>query len=124
MDGLHKVPGEIKRSRDLEDGGGAGLQKLDFFRFGLFLNSSATDIVLVTLSSLAVATAIAQRTSRYAMARGHCLNISIVLVAVHGLYGLFQAVSAVDPSLFCPLPPHPPLPIPNKQPHFCGRKAT
>ena len=25
-----------------------GLRKLDFFHFGLFLNSSATDIVLVT----------------------------------------------------------------------------
>ena len=30
-------------------GGGTGLRKLDFFRFELFLNSSATDIVLVTL---------------------------------------------------------------------------
>ena len=45
--------------RDHEQGGGAGLRKLDFFRFGLFLNSSATDIVLVTLSSRAVETAIA-----------------------------------------------------------------
>ena len=44
----------------LEQGGGAGLRKLDFFRFGLFLNSSATDIVLVTLPSTAVETAIAQ----------------------------------------------------------------
>ena len=45
----HKVPGEIKRSRDLEEGGGAGLRKLDFFRLELFLNSNATDIVLVIL---------------------------------------------------------------------------
>ena len=54
------VPGEFKRreveldpqvspERDHEQGGGAGLRKLDFFRFGSFLNSSATDIVLVTL---------------------------------------------------------------------------
>ena len=35
--------------RDHEQGGGAGLRKLDFFRFRLFLNSSATDIVFVTL---------------------------------------------------------------------------
>ena len=35
------------------------MRKLDFFRFGLFFNSSATDIVLVTLSSTAVETAIA-----------------------------------------------------------------
>ena len=35
--------------RDREQGGGAGLRKFVFFRFELFLNSSATDIVLVTL---------------------------------------------------------------------------
>ena len=54
----YRVPGEIKRReveldpqprRDHEQGGGAGLPKLDFFRFELLLNSSATDIVLVTL---------------------------------------------------------------------------
>ena len=38
------------------------------------------------------------------MARGHRLNTSIVLAAVHGLSGLFQAVSAVEPSLCRPLP--------------------
>ena len=47
-------------------------------------------------------TAIAQCTSRWAMARGHRLNTSIVLAAVHGLSGLFRAVSAVEPSLFHP----------------------
>ena len=56
----NSVPGEIKRRgveldphprRDHEQGGGTGLRKLDFFRFGLFLNSNATDIVFVTLSS-------------------------------------------------------------------------
>ena len=56
--GEHRVPDEIKRreveldpqvsseeitSREVE------LRKLDFFRFRLLLNSSATDIVLVTL---------------------------------------------------------------------------
>ena len=54
----YRVPGEIKRReveldpqprRDHEQGGGAGLRKLDFFHFGLFLNSSATDTVFVTL---------------------------------------------------------------------------
>ena len=54
--------------------------------------------------STAVETAIAQCTSRWAMARGHCLNTSIVLAAVHGLSGLFRAVSAVEPSLCRPLP--------------------
>ena len=38
------------------------------------------------------------------MARGHRLNTSIVLAAVHGLSGLFRAVSAVEPSLCRPLP--------------------
>ena len=79
------------------------LRKLDFFSFELsklFVNSSATDIVFET----AVETAIAQCTSRWAMARGHRLNTSIVLAAVHGLYGLFRAVSAVEPSLRRPLP--------------------
>ena len=64
--------------------------------------------------SMAVETAIAQCTSRCAMASGHNLNTSIVLAAVHGL---FWAVSAVEPSLSRPLPPLPP------QPRFCGRKA-
>ena len=93
--------------RDHEQGGGAGLSKLDVFCFELsklFVNSGATDIVLVTLSSTAVETAITQCTSRWAMARGHRLNTSIVLAAVHGLSGLFRAVSAVEPSLCRPLP--------------------
>ena len=40
------------------------------------------------------------------MARGHRLNTAIVLAvlaAVHGLSGLFRAVSAVEPSLSRPL---------------------
>ena len=36
--------------------------------------------------------------------RGDTANTSIVLAAVHVLSGLFRAVSAVEPSLFCPLP--------------------
>ena len=61
-------------------------------------------MVLVTLSSTAVETATVQCTSRWAMARGHRLNTSIVLAAVHGLSGLFRAVSAVESSLCRPLP--------------------
>ena len=63
------------------------------------------DIVLVTLPSTAVETATAQCTSRWAMAWGHRLNTSIVLAVVHGLSGLFRAVSAVEPSLSPPLSP-------------------
>ena len=65
-----------------------------------FASSCSSTAVQWTLSlwlpSIAVETAIAQ-----------CANTSIVLVAVHGLYGLFRAVSAVQPSLF-----HPPTPTP------------
>ena len=71
----------------------------------LQFSSSATDIVLVTQPSTAVEIAIAQCTSRWAMARGHRLNTSIVLAAVHGLSGRFWAVSAVEPSLSPPLSP-------------------
>ena len=81
------------------------MRKLDFFLFEFLLNSSTTDIVLVTLPSTAVETATAQCTSRWAMARGHRLNTSFVLAAVRGLSGLFRAVSAVEPSLFRPLSP-------------------
>ena len=52
--------------------------------------------------------AIAQCTSRWAMARGHRLNTSIVLAAVHGLSGLFRAVSAVEPITLAPFPLCPP----------------
>ena len=48
-------PEEIM-SREVE----LGCESWTSFRFGLFLNSSATDIVLVTLPSPAVETAIAQ----------------------------------------------------------------
>ena len=61
--------------------------------------------------------------SRCAMARGHRLNISIVLAAAHGLSGLFRAVSAVEPSLFRLSLSPPPVPVPNKPSRFCGRKA-
>ena len=60
--------------------------------------------LIVTLSSAAAETATAQCTSRWAMARGHRLNASIVLAAVHGLSGLFRTVSAIEPSLSRPLP--------------------
>ena len=77
------------------------------------------DIVLVTLSSTAVETAIAQCTSRWAMARGHRLNTSIVLAAVHGLSGLFRAVSAVEP--FTLSSPSHSVPVPNRPSCLRGR---
>ena len=73
-----------------------------------FASSCSSTAVQRTLSlclcpSTAVETAIAQCTSRWAMGRGHHLNTSIVLTAVHDLSGLFRAVSAVEPSLSRPL---------------------
>ena len=51
----------------------------------------------MTLPSTTVETAVAQCTSRWAMARGHRLNTSIVLAAVHGLSILFRVVSTIEP---------------------------
>ena len=62
---------------------------------------------------MAVETAIVQCTSCRAMARGHCLNASIVLAAVHGLSGLLQVISAAEPSLPHTLPPLSPSLISN-----------
>ena len=141
----HSQPrqGSRQDQKILEEGGGAGpslLPRRDHeYRVGrwswaeqvgrlcfklskLFVNSGATDIVLVTLSSTAVERAIAQCTSRWAMARGHRLNTSIVLAAVHGLSGLFRAVSAVAP--FTLSPPSHSVPVPNRPTRLCGRKAT
>ncbi len=98
---------------------------MDVFCFELsklFVNSGATDIVLVILSSTAVERAIAQCTSRWAMARGHRPNTSIVLAAVHGLSGLFRAVSAVEPFILSS-PSHS-VPVPNRPTRLCGPKAT
>ena len=54
------------------------------------------------------------------MARGHRLNTSIILAAVHGLSGLFRAYPRSSLHSFVPFPP---VPVPNKPPRFCGRKA-
>ena len=113
----HRVPDEIKRrkveldpqvspeeimSREVE----LGCESWTSFASGC--SSTAVQLTLsLWLPSTAVETATAQCTSRCAMARGHRLNTSIVLAAVHGLSGLFRAVSAVEPSLSGPLPPCP-----------------
>ena len=114
-------PEEIMRGGG--GGGGAGLGGLDVFCFELsklFVNSGATDTVLVTLSSSAVERAIAQCTSRWTMARGHRLNTSIVLAAVHGLSGLFRAVSAVEPFTLSSPSGHS-VPVPNRPSRLRGR---
>ena len=90
-----QVSPEKNMSREVELGCET---EFDFFRFELFLNSSATDIVLVTAQAgTTVETAIARCTSRWAMARGHRLNTSIVLAAVHG-----RAITLSSPPPPCP----------------------
>ena len=73
-------PEEIK-SREVDLGLRVGLLSLQ-----LLLDSSATDIVFVTLFRIAVETAMAWCGGRCAMPDGHCLNI--LLAAVHGSLGL------------------------------------
>ena len=103
-----RVPGEIKRSRDLREGRWSWTLKFAQRRSGVGRWSWAEQVgplllrvVQVVLQQQcnrhclcdsahhvefkAVETAIAQCTSRWAMARGHRLNTSIVLAAVHGL---------------------------------------
>ena len=75
-------PEEIK-SREVELGLKVGLLLPQ-----LILNSGAADIVFVTLFRTTVDTAIAQYTSCCAMARGHCLNMFVVLAAVQDIFGL------------------------------------
>ena len=88
--------------RHHEQGGGAGLQKLDFFCFRLFLNSSAMDIVFC--SSTAVETAIVQCTSRWAIARGHRLDTSIVLVVPRSLQSFSGGICGSAFTLSSPSP--------------------
>ena len=75
-------PEEIK-SREVELGLNIGLLLRQLFPSG-----GATDIVFVILFRTAVETAIAWYTSCCTMASGHCLNIFVVLAAVHGILGL------------------------------------
>ena len=83
-----------------------GCESWTSFTSGCSSTAVQRTLPLGLCTSTAVETETAQCTSRWAMVRGHCLNASIVLAAVHSLSGLFQAVSGlVEPSLFCPLPP-------------------
>ena len=91
------------------------MRMLDPFCFKLLLNSGATDIVLVTLPSTAVETALAWYTSCYAMARGHRLNTYF-----HCFGGGPLPLRCARSSLhsLAPVPPPPPVPVPNKHPCF------
>ena len=100
--------------------GGAGLSKLDGLLLRqlskLFANSGAMDIVLVTLSSTAVERAIAQCTSRWAMARGHRLTLP-----------LFWRRSTVSPVFFGRFPRSSlslSRPLPTLSPSLIGHLAS
>ena len=82
------------------------------------INVNRNALYWVSLPSTAAETAIAQCTSRCAMTRGHRLNISSVLAAVSLVFfGRYPRSSLHSLALFSPVP------VPNKQPRFCGRKA-
>ena len=68
----------------------------------LFLRSRAMDIVFPTLFCTTVETVTAWYTSCCTMPSGHCLNIFVVLVAVHSILGLLGWCLQ---STFTPLPP-------------------
>ena len=90
----------------------------------MFKDPGVDAVLVVTLPSTAAETANAQCTGRCATVRGHRLNTSIVLAAVHGLSGPFRAVSAVEPSPFRPLPPPPPPPPPVPSPSLISNLAS
>ena len=96
------TPGEIK-SREVE----RGCAKVGLLSLRVVPQQQCNGHCPCDCPSTAVETAIAQCTSRWAKARGHRLNTSIILAAAH----VFR-------------PPPPPPPVPNKPPRFCGRKAT
>ena len=140
MDGLpNRVPGEIKRSRDLRGGRWSWTLKLAQKRSWVGRWSWAEQVgplllrvvqivcqqqchghCLCDCPSTAVETAVAQCTSCWAMVRGHRLNTSIVLAAwtLRSFSGGFcgQAFTLSSPSHS--------VPIPSKPSRFCGRKAT
>ena len=111
----YKVPGEIKRreveldlqvspeeimSREVELGCKVGLLSLRVVRQQQCNGRCPCDSAQAQQLKQQLRSAqVAEQ-----MARGHRLNTSIVLAAVHDLSGLFRAVSAVEPSLFRPLP--------------------
>ena len=127
----YRVPGEVKSReleldpqprRDHEQGGGAGLRKLDFFHFGLFLKSSATDIVCDSAQARQM-----KQQLRSAQVAGQWRRDTALTLP------LFWRRSTVSPVFFgwyprsslhsfVP-PPLPPVPVPNKHPRFCERKA-
>ena len=92
------------------------------FRFELFLNSSATDIVLVTAQARQLKQQLRSAQVVWQWRGDTALTLSF-----------FWRRSTVSPVFFGRYPrsslkftlssPSPPVPVPNKPPRFCGRKA-
>ena len=99
---------------------------MDFFRFGLFLNSSATDIVLVTLPNQQLRSALVAGKWRGDTA----LTLSLLWrrsTVSPVFFGRYPRSSLHSLALFPPPPSVLPSPGPvpnNKQPRFCGRKEV
>ena len=132
----HRVPGEIKRreveldpqispeeimsSREVE----LRCESCDFFRFELFLNSSATDIVLVTLpkhGSLNSNCAVHK-----SLGNGEGTPPKHFHCSGGGPRSLRSFSGGIRNQAFTLSPSAPRLhtvPVPNKQPRFCGREA-
>ena len=110
----------LKKAQERSRGGRwSWAQKVGLLLPQLFLNSSATDIVLVTLPRTTVETATAWYTSCYAMARS---PLPLQSCSGGGRRPPRSSWSEreVQPSLSLPFPP---VPVPNKPSLFSGRKA-
>ena len=118
---------QVGTGGDQEQGGGAGIRKLDNLLLQLFLNSSATDIVLLTLLRTAVETAIS---GVHKLLRNGEVPIALKQLLFRRrstASSVFRGSERADEPLI-PAPPPPPPPrtlVPVPKPcGFCGCKAT
>ena len=103
---------------DQEQGDGFGLRKLDNLLLQLFLNSCATDIVLVILLRTAVETAIAEYTSCRTLPRSGLDLTQLLFWWWSTASSVFRVeVHGRATHCFSPLPPI--FPVPNKPSRFC-----
>ena len=137
-----RVPGEIKRSRDLR--GGRWSWTLTFAQKRSWVGRWSWAEQVGRLLLRVVQVVHQQRCNRHRLSdsvqhsswNSNCAvrkslgngegstppYTSIVLAAVHSLSSLFRAVSAVEP--FTLSPPSHSVPVPNRSTCLCGRKAT
>ena len=109
-------PEEIM-SREVE----LGCESWTSFASGCCSTAVQRTLSLRLCPNTAVETAIAQCTSRYAMARGHRRNTSDC--SGGGPRSLRSISGGIRGRAFTLSSPSFPVPAPNKPPRFCGRKA-